>query len=58
MGFVADSLDTLTFSFVYGTGLLLVIALAFVAYWFSKFPEAVTETVNLCTSKEQHDDVP
>lgn len=38
--------ETLPFSFVYFTGLALIVFLCFAAYWISKFPEAVTETLN------------
>lgn len=55
---ITNLLDTLPFSFVYGLGLILVILLSFVAYWFSKFPEAVTETINPCTPEESPYDVP
>lgn len=43
---------------VYIGVLCLVVLLFFVAYWFSKFPEAVTETFNQVPDKEPYDDVP
>ena len=43
---------------VYGVSLGMGIMLCFAAYWFSKFPEAVTETINPCTPEESPYDVP
>lgn len=46
MDTIIDFLEGIPLGLVYGAGLGIVIFLCFVAYWFSKFPEAVTETLN------------
>ena len=46
MDTILTFLEGFPLGLVYGVGLGMVILLCFAAYWFSKFTEAVTETLN------------